>query len=94
VNRDLIEGNWKQFKALVKEKGGKLTDDNLDIIAGRREQRSGRLQQAYGNQQGSGGSAGQGFRGIAQGLSVARACVAVSNPLQEKACRMQTTFPQ
>ena len=48
MNWDVIEGNWKQFKGLVKEKWGKLTDDNLDMIAGRREQLSGRLQQAYG----------------------------------------------
>jgi len=48
MNWDVIEGNWKQFKGLVQEKWGKLTDDNLDMIAGRREQLSGRLQQAYG----------------------------------------------
>jgi uncharacterized protein YjbJ (UPF0337 family) len=45
---DVIEGDWKQFKGLVKQKWGKLTDDNLDIIAGRREQLAGRLQQTYG----------------------------------------------
>jgi uncharacterized protein YjbJ (UPF0337 family) len=48
MNWDIIEGDWKQFKGLVKEKWGKLTDDNLDMIAGRREQLAGRLQQAYG----------------------------------------------
>jgi uncharacterized protein YjbJ (UPF0337 family) len=48
MNWDVIEGNWKQFKGLLKEKWCKLTDDNLDMIAGRREQLSGRLQQAYG----------------------------------------------
>jgi uncharacterized protein YjbJ (UPF0337 family) len=45
---DVIEGDWTQFKGLVKQKWGKLTDDNLDIIAGRREQLAGRLQQTYG----------------------------------------------
>ena len=48
MNWDVIEGDWKQFKGLVKQKWGKLTDDNLDIIAGRREQLAGRLQQTYG----------------------------------------------
>jgi len=45
---DIIEGNWKQFKGHVKEKWGKLTDDHLDTIAGKREQLSGRLQESYG----------------------------------------------
>jgi uncharacterized protein YjbJ (UPF0337 family) len=48
MNWDIIEGDWKQFKGLVKEKWGKLSDDNLDMIAGRREQLAGRLQQTYG----------------------------------------------
>ncbi len=33
-----IEGNWKQFKGKFKEQWGHLTDDDLDKIAGRREQ--------------------------------------------------------
>ena len=45
---DIIEGNWKQFKGHVKEKWGKLTDDHLDEIAGKREQLSGKLQESYG----------------------------------------------
>jgi uncharacterized protein YjbJ (UPF0337 family) len=48
MNWDVVEGNWKQFKGHVKEKWGKLTDDNLDAIAGKREQLAGRLQEAYG----------------------------------------------
>jgi uncharacterized protein YjbJ (UPF0337 family) len=48
MNWDVIEGNWKQFKGLVKEKWGKLTDDHLDTIAGKRDQLAGRLQEAYG----------------------------------------------
>ena len=38
MNWDRIEGNWKQWKGTVKEKWGKLTDDQLDVIAGKREQ--------------------------------------------------------
>ena len=48
MNWDVIEGNWKQFKGHVKEKCGRLTEDNLDTIAGKREQLSGKIQEAYG----------------------------------------------
>ena len=48
MNWDTIEGDWKQFKGIVKAKWGKLTDDHLDTIAGKREQLAGHLQQAYG----------------------------------------------
>ena len=48
MNWDIIEGDWKQFKGLVKQKWGKITDDHLDTIAGKREQLSGRIQEAYG----------------------------------------------
>ena len=43
-----VEGNWKQVKGKVKEQWGKLTDDDLDVIAGRREELVGRIQNAYG----------------------------------------------
>jgi uncharacterized protein YjbJ (UPF0337 family) len=45
---DSHEGNWKDFKGRVKERWGKLTDDDLDVIAGRREQLEGRIQARYG----------------------------------------------
>jgi uncharacterized protein YjbJ (UPF0337 family) len=48
MNWDQITGNWKQFKGKVKEKWGKLTDDDLTTINGRREQLVGVLQQRYG----------------------------------------------
>jgi uncharacterized protein YjbJ (UPF0337 family) len=48
MNWDMIEGNWKQFKGHVKEKWGKLTDDNLDTIAGKRDQLAGKIQETYG----------------------------------------------
>lgn len=48
MNWDRIEGDWKQFKGKVKEKWGKLTDDDLDVIAGKRDQLSGKLQKSYG----------------------------------------------
>jgi transposase len=37
MNWDQIEGNWKQVKGVVKKKWGKLTDDDVDVIAGKRD---------------------------------------------------------
>jgi uncharacterized protein YjbJ (UPF0337 family) len=48
MNHDRIEGRWKQVKGKVKEKWGKLTDDDLDVIAGKRDQLLGRIQQRHG----------------------------------------------
>jgi uncharacterized protein YjbJ (UPF0337 family) len=48
MNWDRIEGNWKRVAGRVKEQWGKLTDDDVDIVAGRREQLSGKIQERYG----------------------------------------------
>ena len=48
MNWDRIEGNWKQFKGKAKEQWGKLTDDDLDVAAGKRDQLVGRIQERYG----------------------------------------------
>jgi uncharacterized protein YjbJ (UPF0337 family) len=48
MNWDQITGNWKQIKGQVKAKWGKLTDDDLTTIAGKRDQLAGLLQQRYG----------------------------------------------
>ena len=48
MNQDRIEGNWKQVKGKVKEQWGKLTDDDLDVIAGKRDQLLGRIQERHG----------------------------------------------
>ena len=48
MNWDRVEGNWKQFKGKVKEQWGRLTDDSLDYIGGKREQLAGKLQESYG----------------------------------------------
>lgn len=48
MNRDRFEGNWKQLKGKVKERWGKLTDDDLDVIEGRRDQLVGTIQERYG----------------------------------------------
>jgi uncharacterized protein YjbJ (UPF0337 family) len=43
-----IEGNWKELKGKVKQAWGKLTDDDLDKIAGKREELEGQIQKRYG----------------------------------------------
>jgi len=48
MNSDQIEGNWKQFSGKVKEKWGKLTDDDLTRIAGKKDQLVGMIQERYG----------------------------------------------
>jgi uncharacterized protein YjbJ (UPF0337 family) len=48
MNWDRIEGNWKQFKGAAKEQWGKLTDDQLDVLTGKREQLAGKIQEVYG----------------------------------------------
>lgn len=48
MNWDKIEGNWKQMKGDIKTRWGKLTDDQLDVIGGKREKLAGQLQESYG----------------------------------------------
>jgi uncharacterized protein YjbJ (UPF0337 family) len=48
MNWDRIEGNWKQVKGKVKEQWGRITDDDLDIILGKRDQLVGKIQASYG----------------------------------------------
>lgn len=48
MNWNRIEGNWKQLKGNVQKQWGKLTDDDFDVVAGKREALSGRLEERYG----------------------------------------------
>lgn len=48
MNWDQVEGKWKQMKGGVKEKWGKLTDDDLDVIGGKKDQLVGKVQERYG----------------------------------------------
>jgi len=48
MNQDTIGGNWLQFKGKIQEQWGKLTDDDLDVIAGKRDQLLGKVQERYG----------------------------------------------
>jgi len=48
MNWDIVEGNWKQLKGSAKEQWGKLTDDDLDVAAGKRDKLAGLVQEKYG----------------------------------------------
>ena len=48
MNSDQLKGKWKQMKGSVKERWGKLTDDDLDVIDGKHEQLVGKIQERYG----------------------------------------------
>lgn len=48
MNHDRLAGQWKQVKGKVREHWGRLTDDDLDVIAGRRSQLLGRIQERHG----------------------------------------------
>lgn len=48
MTNDILEGKWKQVRGQVKEWWGKLTDDDLDRVAGKSEQLIGLLQEKYG----------------------------------------------
>jgi uncharacterized protein YjbJ (UPF0337 family) len=48
MNSEQIEGKWKQLKGSVKQKWGKLTDDDIDVIAGKQDELAGKIQERYG----------------------------------------------
>jgi len=48
MNKDIIEGKWKEMRGQIKEWWGKLTDDDLDQAGGNADQIVGLIQQKYG----------------------------------------------
>ena len=48
MNTDQLQGKWKQMKGSVRERWGKLTDDDVNVINGRSEQLVGKIQEQYG----------------------------------------------
>ena len=48
MNSDQLKGKWKQMKGSVKERWGKLTDDDVDIVNGQSDQLVGKIQEKYG----------------------------------------------
>jgi len=47
MNQEEVSGNWKIFKGKIKEQWGKLTDDDLTILEGDRDQLAGSIQKRY-----------------------------------------------
>ena len=48
MNWDTIAGNWKQFQGKARQQWGKLTDDDLELVKGKRDELAGRIQERYG----------------------------------------------
>jgi uncharacterized protein YjbJ (UPF0337 family) len=48
MNSDQFEGKWKQLKGSVKQRWGKLTDDDITTLSGKKDEFVGRLQERYG----------------------------------------------
>lgn len=48
MNWNIVEGKWKQLKGDLRGQWGKLTDNDLDVIAGKRDRLAGVLQERYG----------------------------------------------
>ena len=48
MNSDQLQGKWKEMKGSVKERWGKLTDDDISTVNGQTDQLVGRIQQRYG----------------------------------------------
>ncbi|MCC5822321.1 MAG: CsbD family protein [Phycisphaerales bacterium] len=48
MNRETLAGNWKQLRGKAKERWGKLTNDDLDVVEGKADQLAGKIQERYG----------------------------------------------
>jgi uncharacterized protein YjbJ (UPF0337 family) len=48
MNWDQVEGKWRQYKGRVREKWGALTENDVHVIAGNREELVGKIQERYG----------------------------------------------
>jgi uncharacterized protein YjbJ (UPF0337 family) len=48
MNWDQLEGKWKQLKGSAKTQWGKLTDDDLTYVSGKKDQLIGKIQERYG----------------------------------------------
>ena len=50
MNWDVIQGKWKQLSGTIKQRWGKITDDELDQLGGHRDKLVGKIQERYGVQ--------------------------------------------
>jgi len=48
MNKEQVDGKWSQLMGKVQARWGKLTHDDVAVIAGRREQLHGKLKELYG----------------------------------------------
>jgi uncharacterized protein YjbJ (UPF0337 family) len=48
MNRDRLEGKWKQLSGRMRERWGRLTHDELSVVAGKHDQAAGRYQERHG----------------------------------------------
>jgi len=48
MNWDAVEGNWNQVKSKISQQWGKLTDDQLDLVSGKRDRLIGEIEECYG----------------------------------------------
>lgn len=48
MNRDEFQGKFREIRGIIKEKWGKLTDDEINQVNGNFDQLLGKLQQRYG----------------------------------------------
>jgi uncharacterized protein YjbJ (UPF0337 family) len=48
MNTDTVQGKWKQMKGALKQRWGKLTDDDLTTLSGKKDELIGKLQERYG----------------------------------------------
>jgi uncharacterized protein YjbJ (UPF0337 family) len=48
MNWNQIEGNWTKFKGKARQQWGRLTDDDLAMLHGKREELAGKIQERYG----------------------------------------------
>ncbi len=61
MKTEQISGSWTEMKGKIKERWGKLTDDDLKVIEGRRDQLAGLLQKRYGYTKEQAASEAAGF---------------------------------
>jgi uncharacterized protein YjbJ (UPF0337 family) len=48
MNRNILQGKWKQLRGEIRQRWGELTDDDLDRVAGQSDKLAGMLQERYG----------------------------------------------
>ena len=48
MNREQVEGNWKQFSGKLKEQWGRLAQNDSAVAAGKRDQLAGSIQVRHG----------------------------------------------